>query len=78
MRDVSICQADEVSDTGLKIRIMPKTKKTGEKRPTNKANMEQPQEEFIAPESAHFEQDRGHGHEVKPPDRARDGEEGEA
>lgn len=36
-------------------------------KPRNKANMDEPQEEFIDPESAHPNHDRGHGHEIRQP-----------
>ena len=37
-----------------------------ETRPTNKATMDQPQEEFIQPDSSHVERDREHGDEMRP------------
>jgi hypothetical protein len=49
------------------------TKKTeraepANEKPRNKANMDQPQEEFVDLESAHVEHDREHGAEVKTTD----------
>ncbi|HZJ00217.1 MAG TPA: hypothetical protein VFD22_06110 [Gemmatimonadaceae bacterium] len=35
------------------------------KKPTNKATMDQPQEEFIDPDGAHAAHDIEHGEEVK-------------
>ena len=40
-------------------------KNPAHKKPPNKATMDQPQEEFIEPDSAHAEQDKDHEEEVK-------------
>ncbi len=40
------------------------TQEKDRERPRNKATMDRPQEEFIAPESAHADNDREHGSEV--------------
>jgi hypothetical protein len=38
---------------------------SGERRPKNKANMDQPQEEFIEAESSHADRDKDHGDELQ-------------
>ena len=54
----------------------PKNETAGQEKPRNKANMDQPQEEFIQPGSAYAEHDRERGQEVKQSrvDRCRDGQ----
>lgn len=44
----------------------PTSEESDRDRPANKATMDQPQEEFIAPESSHVEYDKEHGAEVAP------------
>ena len=45
------------------------TDERGERRPRNKANMSEPQEEFITPESSHVSEDAEPRKETPPSER---------